>query len=373
MRHVLWVLALLALFVPLSTGWAQEHPPLALGSPLPDFSLPGVDGKTYTPANFKKAKLLVIVFTCNHCPTAQAYEQRLMDLDARYRSRGVALVAVNPNNPQAVSPNEMGYSDLGDSLPEMKVRARQRGFKFPYLYDGETQKFAIEMGVLATPHVFIFDRDRKLRYQGSVDDAQEEPKVTKHSARDAIEALLADQPVAVPTTRVFGCSTKWKEKAVHAQADVEAMDARPVELKTPTMDELKALMKNDSQKWCVINFWATWCAPCVAELPDFEATRRFYANRPVEVVTISLDGPAHAAAALDLLRRDHISCDNYLAPVTDANALAEALDPKWPGPVPYTLIVAPGGRVVYRHTGELDPVKLREAILEQTGREFIIR
>src|SRR5439155_10116491 len=137
-----------------------------IGSAAPDFDLPGVDGKNHALKDFADAKVLVVVFTCNHCPTAQAYEARIKQLWADYHDKGVALVAINPNDPQAVRLDELGYSDLGDSFEDMKIRAKVKKFTFPYLNDGDTQQTARAYGVLATPHVFMFDPERKLRYVG---------------------------------------------------------------------------------------------------------------------------------------------------------------------------------------------------------------
>ena len=113
-------------------------PTLAIGAPAPDFDLPGVDGRRYSLKDFASAPVLAVVFTCNHCPTAQAYEDRIQKLHDDYAGKGVALVAISPNDPKAVRLDELGYSDLSDSLEEMKVRADDKGFTFPYLYDGET-------------------------------------------------------------------------------------------------------------------------------------------------------------------------------------------------------------------------------------------
>src|SRR5205814_3125423 len=195
----------------------------------PDFKLPGVDGRDHALRDFAGAKILAVVFTCNHCPTAQAYEERIRRLHADYRDRGVALVAISPNDPLAVRLDELGYTDVGDSFEEMKIRAKEKPFPFPYLYDGETQKTSLAYGVLATPHVFVFDRDRKLRYNGRVDDAEvKEPK--SRDARNAIEAVLAGKAVPVEKTRVFGCSTKWADKREDARKALERWDAEPVAL-----------------------------------------------------------------------------------------------------------------------------------------------
>ena len=194
---------------------------LQIGDKAPDFDLPGVDGKRYSLKDFADAKLLLVVFTCNHCPTAQAYEPRIMQLHADYKDKGVALVAISPNDDQAVRLDELGYTDVGDSFDDMKMRAKERGFEFPYLYDGETQKTSLAYGVMATPQVFLFDRDRKLRYVGRIDDSDVKT-VTSHDARNAIDALLAGKPVPVEKTRTFGCSTKWSEK----RADATAVDRK---------------------------------------------------------------------------------------------------------------------------------------------------
>src|SRR6266478_4403313 len=146
----------------------SELPPdahaLKIGDPAPDFSLKGVDGKTYTLAQFKGAPVLMVVFLSNHCPYSHAAETRLLPLVAEMKPRGLAVVAINPNSPDAVRLDELGYSKYTDSYDDMKVYAREQRFIFPYLYDGETQAAATAYGCIATPHGFLFDRDRRLRY-----------------------------------------------------------------------------------------------------------------------------------------------------------------------------------------------------------------
>jgi peroxiredoxin len=364
-------LAALALILP--AGVASAAPPepktLPIGSAAPDFQLPGVDGKTHRLRDFAGAKVLVVIFTCNHCPTAQAYEGRIARLHADYRDKGVAVVAISPNDPAAVRLDELGYTDLGDSFEDMKVRAKDHNFEYPYLYDGETQATAKAYGVLATPHVFIFDAERKLQYVGRFDDA-EVKAVKSHDAKNAVEALLAGRPVPVPTTRVFGCSTKWAEK----QADVRKAQAdwngKPVELKAIDNDAVAKLARNDTKKLLVVNLWATWCGPCVAELPELVTMQRMYKSRPFELVTISLDDVAKRDEALRVLKENHVSATNYILSSSDRDKFAEALDQKWPGPVPYTVVIAPGGKVIYRKTGQFDPLELKRAIVANLGRTY---
>src|SRR5438874_4278217 len=157
--------------LPAAADDAPAHPTLAIVAAAPDFDLPGVDGRTHPLKEYAAARVLVIVFTCNHCPTAQAYEERIQKLSDDFAPKGATLVAISPNDPKAVRLDELGYTDLGDSFEEMKLRAKERGYNFPYLYDGDTQKAALAYGVLATPHAFLFDSERKLRYVGRIDNS----------------------------------------------------------------------------------------------------------------------------------------------------------------------------------------------------------
>src|SRR5580692_11254809 len=233
MNRLSWklILGALVLLMPAAAALAdpQGLKTLAIGSPAPDFKLPGVDGKTHSLADFAQSKILFIIFTCNHCPTAQAYEGRMARLYAQYHDKSVAVVAISPNNPRAVRLDELGFTDLGDSFEEMKIRAKDRDIAYPYLYDGETQSVARAYGVIATPQVFIFDAERKLRYTGRFDDGDVKP-VKSHDAKNAVDALLAGTDVPVKTTRVPGCSTKWAEKEADARKSLERWNAEPVSI-----------------------------------------------------------------------------------------------------------------------------------------------
>ncbi len=345
---------------------------LEIGAPAPHFDLPGVDGKTHALADFADARVLVVVFTCNHCPTAQAYEDRLASFTREYKDRGVALVAISPNDPLAVRLDELGYTDLSDSFEDMKLRAQQRQFPFPYLYDGENQKVSLAYGALATPHVFIFDQDRKLRYKGRFDDG-EVNEVKSHDAVNAVDAILAGKPVEVETTRVFGCSTKWSDKRASAVESLAAWDAEPVTLAPIDLEGLKTLAANETEKYVLVNLWATWCGPCVQELPAFVEINRMYRKRKFELVTISLDEPDQKDQALATLTENKVAMRNLIFQGEDRDALAEALDPKWPGPIPYTLLIAPGGEVVERWNGPIDPLVVKRAIVERIGRTYASR
>ncbi len=174
---------------------------MPIGSSMVDFSLKGVDGKTYGLKSFADKKAVVVVFSCNHCPYVQAYEARMVQLQQDYLPRGVTLVAVNSND-------ETGYPE--DSFPNMVKRAKERGFNFPYLRD-ESQNVARQYGAICTPHCFAFDNKRQLQYKGRIDDNWRNPEEVKaRDLRTALDAILTGKTPPVQETRPYGCSIKWK-------------------------------------------------------------------------------------------------------------------------------------------------------------------
>jgi peroxiredoxin len=376
MNRRMWIVAFLSVAVAVKfqgltrAADAPAVPTLAVGALAPDFDLPGVDGRRYSLKDFASSKLLVLVFTCNHCPTAQAYEERIQKLQADYVKKGVALVAISPNDPKAVRPDELGYTDLGDSLEDMKIRAKERGFAFPYLFDGDTQTVAHKYGPVATPHVFVFDAERKLRFSGRVDDGENPAKITVQDTRNAIEALLAGQPVPVEKTKVFGCSIKWAEKAGWVEEGRKRWAEEEVALAATDAAGLKALAKNDSAKLRLINVWATWCGPCVIEFPDLVTINRMYRARGFEVVTVSADPPEKRDAALAFLKEKQASTRNFVFETGDPYAMIDAVDMEWQGALPHTMLVAPGGKVIYRSQGAFEPLALRKAIVGYIGRYY---
>ncbi|HEV8282790.1 MAG TPA: redoxin family protein [Chitinophagaceae bacterium] len=342
----------------------NDHPTLAIGAKAPAFSLKAIDGKTYTLASFNKYKILVIVFTCNHCPTAQAYEDRIIQLARDYQPKNVAIVAVNPNDPTAVRLDELGYTDVGDSFAEMKLRATQKKFNFPYLYDGG-QAMARAYGPVATPHVFIFDKERKLRYQGRIDDVEKPTKTpTTLDTRNAIEELLQNKDVTIKTTKVFGCSIKWAEKKDWVKKGFEDWAKEPVSLEQIDETGVKDLIKNNSGKLRLINIWATWCGPCIVEFPEFVTINRMYRGRDFEFISICLDDMAKKDKALSFLKAKQASNKNYIFNIDNKYSLIEAVDPKWQGALPYTVIVEPGGKIVYARQDMIDPSKIKKLIVD---------
>ena len=210
--------------------------------------------------------------------------------------------------------DELGYSKYDDSFEDMKPYAAEEGFTFPYLYDGETQSVAKKFGCLATPHVFLFDGNRKLQYQGSFDDSRyPEPKtVKKQHVRNAVLAMLENKPVAVATTRPFGCSTKWREKIAAVAKDNEAWAKADVTLEDIDAAGVASLVKNDTDKYRLFNVWSTTCQPCVEEFPGLISVSRRMGLRKFELITITTDLPKDRARALAFLDKQRAALPKRL-------------------------------------------------------------
>jgi thiol-disulfide isomerase/thioredoxin len=344
-------------------GGEAAHPLLKIGAALPAFALKGVDGKMYRAENFKNAQFLVVAFMSNHCPASQMVEGRFKQLVAAYSSRGVAFVAIQPDGAMASAPSELGFTDVEDDFAGMQERARFRHFTFPYLDDGEQQNAVKAFGPKSTPHLFIFDRERKLRYEGRIDNNLRADKATTHEARDAIEALLAGKPVAVEHTPTFGCSIKWNDRAELAAQERQQWQALPVKVATASAAQLTALRKKPPGKTVIINLWATWCGPCKIELPEIVKTYQWYRGREVDLVTISVDDPANRAGVQKFLQTVHAPVTNLQVDTSDLFAVQAAFDPEWQSGVPYTLVLGPEGHMIYREEGQVDILKMRRAIL----------
>jgi peroxiredoxin len=370
-KKAIW--RLLALLVVPLTGMAAEHPILPLGTAAPDFSLPGVDGKIHKLSDYASSKVLVVVFTCDHCPNAQMYEGRVTQLYNDYKDKGVAVVAISPNDPKAIRIDELDSSDVSDTLDEMKIRVAYKHLQYPYLYDGDTESVSRAYGPQASPHIFIFDQQRKLRYEGAIDDSYRIEFVKRHYALDAINTLLADQEVAIKHTGAFGCSTKWSDKEAANVAFMEKLNAQPVSVDTASAEALKALHKNADGNVRLIQFWSTRCSACLEEFAGIQDLYRMYSDRNFELVVVSMNKPDEKPIVTQWLEKTHATSRNLLFDSENTAALQKAFDPKWEaGPeVPYTILLDADGNVLYQTDKPVDQLKLRRTILANLPSAYI--
>ncbi|EKB49583.1 redoxin domain-containing protein [Cecembia lonarensis] len=339
---------------------------LAIGDKAPYFNLPNVDGQFVSIDHFKEAEVLVINFTCNHCPTAQAYEERFINLVDEYKGKGVAFVAISPNSPIGILPEELGYTDLNDDYHSMQIRYEDLNYNFPYLYDGDTHEYSLAYGPVATPHVFVFDKDRKMTYSGRLDASEKPGTANAEDLRHAIDMTLAGEALDPDKaiTPAFGCSTKWAWKNEFTIKTNEEWKRKPVTVEKLSTSGLKELLSNDTDELLLVNFWATWCGPCIVEYPEFIEIQRMYGARDFRFVSISMDNPEQEDKVLKFLQSKYSAVTNYLMDTDDKYAVIGVVKNEWDGSLPLTLLIEPGGNVVYRIPGTIKPLDLRRAIVD---------
>lgn len=375
MNHKFFLLFLIVSGLVIGVNAQDIHPDpkaLEIGQKAPDFNLKGTDGNMYSLSSFIKAKVLVIVFSANHCPTAQAYEDRIIAITSDYKNKGVEIAVISSNDNNTLSLAELGYTDLGDTYDEMIIRYKDKHYNFPYLYDSDDQKTALAYGPVATPHAFVFDAERKLQYEGHIDQYEKPGTGRGEDLRNAIDAVLAGRKPDPASTKVFGCSMKWAWKKDYTEQLLKKWAAMPVRVNEISAQQVKELIQNKGEKLHLINVWATWCGPCTMEFPDFVTIDRMYRERDFEFISISADKPERKEKVLSFLKEKEASNINYIFSGKNIYELIEAIDPSWKGALPYTILVEPNGKVVYRLQGTIDPLKLKKLIVDHPmiGRYF---
>ena len=380
------LIAPLVLTLGLLTQVATAYTPIPIeqGASAPDFELLNIDDKKVSLADIRGEKATAIIFTTNHCPDAIAATGRMVALVEQFKSKGVGFAAINSNSPKGLSLDELRFSVYCDSFEDMKHVAKDNNFNLPYLYDGETQETARAYGAISTPHIFIFDANLKLKYNGRIDDGRRSLGLAKkNEARAALTAILAGEEPKVIKTRPTGCTTKWLEKATAVAASDKRWDAQPVKVETINAETVAKLVANDNKTaFRLFNIWSTTCGPCVAEFPDLASIYKQYSLQNLEFIPISLDPPKQIDKVTEFLKeqkvgtasntakhleKDGRTTNNYIFD-GDTEDLAKALDPEWNGAMPHTLLIDQNGKVLYRHTGAIVPIELKRAIVTEVWR-----
>ena len=263
---------------------------LDIGDAAPVWTqLPGVDDRFHRMNDYQDAKLMVLAFTCNHCPVAKMYEDRFIGFAKAYKNRGVEFVAINCGRFPA------------DRLKKMKQRAKKSGFGFDYLYD-PTQMTGREYGATVTPQLFVLNEKREIAYMGAFDDSMNVANVSKHYVTDAIDALLAGKKPEISESRPVGCRIEYGEPAT---VKLEPIDPKQFP---------KTIAKHRG-KVVLVDFWATWCFPCLKAFPQTVGWSRKYADDDLVVISVSIDEPDEESKqrALRYLKKRGATFSNYIS------------------------------------------------------------
>ena len=319
---------------------------LTVGQPVPDFALKDTSGKTHSLKAYR-GQTVVIGFVGTKCPIANAYITRMNGIAADYKAKNVVFLGINAN--------------LNEPLKLVKEHATKAKYVFSILKD-DSNTVADAYGAMVTPEMYVIDGKGILRYHGRVDNASDERRVERHDLRVALDEMLAGNPISKPDLKAFGCVIKRaNEKAV-------AMQAKPAPAPAPVAASPIALLKpadfkklkDDSQgKVLLINFWATWCAPCVAEFPEFVAIDKNYRAKGVRMVSISTDEKSDIeSAVLPFLKKQQAEFESFLSDADDPQMLIDVVDKNWSGALPATFAFDKQGKLIFTKYGIIDREEL---------------
>ncbi|MGH9843168.1 MAG: redoxin domain-containing protein [Blastocatellia bacterium] len=342
---------------------------LAMGKPAPDFTLKDLSGQLHSLQSYR-GKTAVVVFLSTECPFSNAYHERLLGIAKEYASRNVALIGVN--------------SHPTESVEEIRQHAKQNLLDFPLLKD-EGSKIADAYGATRTPEVFVVDPAGMLRYHGRIDNAKDVTRVKRNDLREALDEMLTGKAVSQPETKSFGCPIKMIRKGANAEASAGKAESRPASpslpfansfvpqkkpaAKRPTVKKAAAsgftpkvgLLKpadfakyKDSLKGqvLVLNFWATWCGPCVAEFPEFVALDAKYRDKGLKMVGISADDTTDLKTKVTaFLKEQKAPFENFVQDTDDPQEMIDVVDKDWAGILPATFVFDKQGNVIYKRYG----------------------
>ena len=362
-RIMLYVLLLL-MAAPLRSSLHS----LEKGDQMPHFRLKGIDGKFYNSQNFP-SRLLAVVFISNHCPVSQNFQEELLALVEDYEARGFGLIAISPNDPQAIPPDELAFSDLGDSLAEMKIRAKDFKYTFPYLYDGSTQDTSRAFGVRVTPHAYLFDAKRSLRYSGRIGDPKNPSNRNRQELRQAIAALIRGNSPKVEQSPVFGSSIKWKKNRHLVQKMNERFSRETIVLKNADKRTYEFIRKNVSLRPKVIYVWSSKDTNYREDLLKISAMHKIYRKRGLELITSCIDGVDEHENIYDILKNTLCSSQNYISEGAEISPLADLRGESGDRITPYLAILDHKGLPVYRSRGGINELVIKKEVLKTLNRK----
>ena len=348
-KRMLIVLAaslILFIWLALQAGASAEPNLLGIGQPAPDFALKDLSGQTRSLKDYR-GRITVIGFIATQCPVSNAYNERMRAIAGEYQARHVAFLGINSNRTEPLS--------------EVREHAAKNKLAFTILKD-EGSKVAGLYGATHTPEMFVIDTEGMLRYHGRIDHSIEPSRVKRSDLRQALDELLAGKPVSTPETKAFGCQIKRDRATTTAQAASPASKSEPqIALLKPA--EFLKLKEQAHGQVLVINFWATWCGPCVAEFPEFVALDQKYRSQGVKIIGISADETGDIKSkVIPFVKEAKARFAIFVQDVEDPQEMIDVVSKDWPGVLPATFVFDKQGKLAYSRFGIIDRDQLVAAL-----------
>ncbi|MFN7929160.1 MAG: redoxin domain-containing protein [Blastocatellia bacterium] len=346
MRKQFITTLVLSLFISLVSAQAAK---LSVGQAAPDFSLKDTTGKTHSLKTYR-GQMVVIGFVGVKCSISNAYIARMNGIAQDYQAKNIVFLGINSN--------------ANEPLNELKAHAAKAKYSFAILKDVRNV-VADQFGATVTPEMFIVDAEGMLRYHGRVDSASNLARVERHDLRVTLDELLAGKAPSQPELKAFGCQIKRVPGSNLAAAPATVAKSTNIEslvtlLKPAEFNKLKT----DSQgKVLLINFWATWCAPCVAEFPEFVKIDKTYRSKGVRTVAISTDEKSDIeSAVVPFLKKQNVAFESFLSDADDPQLLIDVVDKNWSGALPATFVFDKQGKLVFTKYGIIDREELLKVL-----------
>lgn len=355
-----WVSASLCLWTLLIIGGGEGTAAPAggpvIGERPPEFELTDLDGRPHRLSEYLGRPVL-LTFHSVRCPISRAYTERLRTLGNDYGPpHSLKVLAIN--------------ASANESDEEVRTGMKEAGLPFPVLRD-RAGRMADQYGVARTPHVFLLDGRGYLRYQGRIDNSHQPRSVTRSDLREALDEVLAGRPVRIPETVAMGCPIVRSVEAPPIVGLAQGAKGTPTEAREKAIPPVRLLkpegyaplLRQSAGSVVVVNFWATWCGPCVAEFPELVRLDRELRERGVRFIGISADDPEDLQSkVIPFLRNQQASYPNFIQQVNDPQEMIDVVRKDWPGTLPATFVYDPNGRMVYTRLGIFDREDLRREI-----------
>jgi len=329
---------------------------------LPSFRLTGVNGRVYTQSDFKDKKLLALVFLSNHCKVSQLFQGHLIELSQKF-ANDMILLAVSPNYADAILPDELAYSDLGDSFDDMRKRAVRMRYNFPYLHDGDKQHLTQAIGVKITPTVYLYNEKRELFYAGRIGNVDSPDKMETSELYDAIMQGLREKGVPFKRTKVFGTSIKTKQNVLLAEQVRQRYADESIKLTQADDRKLEFYLKHNTKKPKLFYVWQTNDKNTRDNLMKLSFLYKIFRKRGLRLITVCIAKKGERSAIIELLQNSQLSSTNFLAYGHHVSPLSIIIPSGIEKLTPYYRLLGSDGKLLIGNQGAISKDTLRFEIL----------
>ena len=336
-------------------------------SSLPEFELLGTNGLTYRSEDLKAKKIVCLVMLSNHCKISQRFEYLINEISEKMKQNDSILIAISPNNENAIIPDELAYSEVGDSYEEMKIRSINNRYTFPYLYDGEKQVVAKQLGSKSTPHGYLFDRKRKLVFSGKIGDYNKPTDIKESDLFKKYLDCLNDEDPKITHTKVHGTSIKFTEDIFMADRIKKRYANETVTLRYIDEKTLKFFIEHLKGSPTIFHIWSSSVNGFRQNLIELSSIYKIFRKRGFRLLTICVDPDKTETEIKTQLERAQLSAVNLCLKGSEVGSLMKFVPIESKSTVPFTILFGNEGNHLYSTVGGIDTLRCKKLIVNELG------